>query len=398
MSRWHADRADKLSKRWERTPEGYLVFRGVRLTRCGVLPYADAARPGGVRREYRPHEEVMQPNSLATLEGKPLVWSHPKVWGEDGQLHDVEITAENHAQYSVGHTQNVRAHADGWPRGDIYVTHAGAVSAIIALSEAGTPVELSPGYWSDDDQTPGTTQLGEAYDLIQRNIRYNHIAVVEEGRAGSAARLVLDAADFAKKDEAMNLEELKAALEKALEEKKAADTQVAELQKQLEAVVGELDALRAGADVEEAAPEVEITGDMEDEMIIDEDDALGAPAVPSAPKAMNLDAADFRRASAHFAAVAAAATHYKIDNIDKLPLKDLHRKICTKYFGAKFKADQSDGYYERAAAQIAAKLASADASRAGLAEAMTQGRKRDRADVPSHESALKLRQERLKKP
>lgn len=380
MSRWHSDRADARGKRWEKTPEGYLVFRGVPVTRCGVYDYADESRPDGVRREYRPYDEVMRPESLATLEGKPIVWKHPRIWGEDGAPKDVEVTAENHNRYSVGHVQNVRGAADGWPRADLYLTHAGAVAAVLA----GEAMEVSLGYWSDDDKTPGSTDEGEPYDLIQRNIRYNHCAVVEDARAGSAARLVLDAADTPKKDEAMKtLEELKVELQAALDAKAETDKQVAELQKQLEDVVGELDALRAGADVN--AVETEIEGmDPEGDMMLDEGDMMldeaDADPIPAPPKGMNLDSADFRKGVAHYNALQRCAAHFKIDNADKLPATQLRRKIVAAHMGANFKADASDGYYMTAVDLIAQRLNASEESRQSFAQAKAGGHKRDSAD------------------
>ncbi|OTA14606.1 phage protein [Xenorhabdus vietnamensis] len=44
-------------------------------------------------------------------------------------------------------------------------------------------IELSPGYSCRYDFTPGTFD-GEHYDAIQRDIRANHLALVEEGRTG----------------------------------------------------------------------------------------------------------------------------------------------------------------------------------------------------------------------
>jgi hypothetical protein len=51
--------------------------------------------------------------------------------------------------------------------------------------------ELSCGYTLNLDETPGTTPTGEHYDAIQRDIVYNHIAIVPHGRAG-VARLNMD--------------------------------------------------------------------------------------------------------------------------------------------------------------------------------------------------------------
>ena len=44
--------------------------------------------------------------------------------------------------------------------------------------------QLSLGYTYDPEWTAGETADGEHYDLIMRNIRANHVALVEEGRAG----------------------------------------------------------------------------------------------------------------------------------------------------------------------------------------------------------------------
>ena len=51
--------------------------------------------------------------------------------------------------------------------------------------------ELSCGYKLNLDETPGITPDGQHYDAIQRDIRYNHLAVVQRGRAGNA-RLNMD--------------------------------------------------------------------------------------------------------------------------------------------------------------------------------------------------------------
>ena len=51
--------------------------------------------------------------------------------------------------------------------------------------------ELSLGYDCDLEENPGTWN-GMPYDCIQRNIRINHLAIVDEARAGHQTRLNLD--------------------------------------------------------------------------------------------------------------------------------------------------------------------------------------------------------------
>jgi hypothetical protein len=67
-----------------------------------------------------------------------------------------------------------------------------AIRADIVIYNLDTDArELSCGYSLNLDETPGTTPEGEHYDAIQRNIVYNHVALVPQGRAG-IARLNMD--------------------------------------------------------------------------------------------------------------------------------------------------------------------------------------------------------------
>ncbi|MGB1276011.1 MAG: DUF2213 domain-containing protein, partial [Nannocystaceae bacterium] len=44
--------------------------------------------------------------------------------------------------------------------------------------------QVSNGYMADYDMTPGVTPDGQEYDAVQRNIRGNHIAIVDRARCG----------------------------------------------------------------------------------------------------------------------------------------------------------------------------------------------------------------------
>ena len=50
-------------------------------------------------------------------------------------------------------------------------------------------VQLSNGYTFELDMTPGQTADGRTYDGVQRNIRGNHVALVDAARCGSACRI-----------------------------------------------------------------------------------------------------------------------------------------------------------------------------------------------------------------
>lgn len=164
----------------KRTPQGGIRAEAA-VTRSGVLEYH---RPDGtVSREYRPPEEVFKADSMASLVGAPVTRLHP------GEL----VTAKNFAQYSRGHVgETVKQEGDKLTA-TVFVQDADLVAAI----ESGGLREVSCGYACRIDETSGVTDTGERYDRIQRDISYNHLAVVPVGRAGSEIALRLDANDNA---------------------------------------------------------------------------------------------------------------------------------------------------------------------------------------------------------
>lgn len=143
---------------------------------------------GSTRREYRPAEEVFADDSLSTLAHAPVTDLHPEREGVR-----IPVTPENYKDLSVGHVaENVRPMAD----------HVSASLLVqdqdmILKIENGMRRECSAGYSCTLDQTPGVTNQGEVYDAIQRNIRYNHVALGPDGwgRAGSTVALRLDSGD-----------------------------------------------------------------------------------------------------------------------------------------------------------------------------------------------------------
>src|SRR5262249_25658712 len=160
----------------EATPQGGLRIPAF-LTRVGVFEYTGV--DGHPIREYRPPEEVFNSDSMSMLKGAPITLDHPPE----------PIKPENFRTYNVGHVaDDVRRQGDK-VAATLYLQDQAACKAI----EAGRR-ELSCGYHTDVDETPGVAPDGQPYDRIQRNISYNHLALVDSGRAGHDIRLRLDAA------------------------------------------------------------------------------------------------------------------------------------------------------------------------------------------------------------
>jgi len=148
------------------------------LTRPGVFVYLNP--DGTERREYRPAEEVFNPASMASLSMVPVTNRHP------GKLLDAKDT-RLHAVGTVG--ENIRRDGES-VAAKLLVTDEAAVMD----AQTGVARELSCAYSCREDHTPGVYQ-GQPYDLIQRNIRYNHVALEPHGRAGPEMRIHMDAAE-----------------------------------------------------------------------------------------------------------------------------------------------------------------------------------------------------------
>ena len=162
----------------EVTDEGYLKV-WCKAARVGTQLYT---RGDGTQvREYRPEDEVSNPDSLASFGMKAVTLNHPKV------LLDSKTTK----LHQVGHAGSHVRFSDGVVEVALVITDQDAIDAV----QRGDAQEVSAGYRVDYDPTPGVTPDGESYDGIQRNIKVNHIALVARARAGREARLLLDSCD-----------------------------------------------------------------------------------------------------------------------------------------------------------------------------------------------------------
>lgn len=182
-------RFDKVALRKpERTPNGWL--RGdAYLTRTGIFHYMRA--DGSTLRELRLPEHVFDRDSLASFSQVPVTNDHP----------EVELNADNTKKYAVG-SIGERVERDGdFMHSRMLLWDGNAVRDV-----EGGKVEVSCGYTCDLDFTPGMYE-GEPYDAIQTNIRGNHVAIVDRGRAGPEVRIRMDGAAIMvdkKKDQAMS--------------------------------------------------------------------------------------------------------------------------------------------------------------------------------------------------
>ena len=206
------------------------------LTRSGVFEYMNP--DGSIRREYRPAEEVFRADSLASLSMVPVTDDHPPSM----------LSAENAREFAVGAVgEAVRKD------GDLVAAPLVVYDAPTVSKMDGGKVQVSCGYECAIEETPGIAPGGERYDVIQRDITYNHVAIVDAGRAGASVRVRMDASTMVTPDapipaEDSLMEEIRKELTAALSDLAKATNRIDELTARADKAEADLAAAVARAD------------------------------------------------------------------------------------------------------------------------------------------------------
>lgn len=164
--------AAKLSENISETPEGFLVCHDVSIGRVGSMEYGPGEcpiepGPNGKTIIQRTEKELFRPETIASFEGKSVTIQHPKDF----------VNPLNFKELEKGSVQNVRR-GKGEAKDDLVADLLIKDKAAIELIKAGLR-EVSCGYEAEYTQTGP----GEGY---QSNIIGNHLALVEQGRAGES--------------------------------------------------------------------------------------------------------------------------------------------------------------------------------------------------------------------
>lgn len=173
---------------WRVDKDGLLRCTTNVLKRC-VMPYTVAELGDTVPLELKkqrivnlfvPDEELENSESLSTLEGKPVSVDHQ--WQVGGSID------------SVGNVAGTPSYnkESGFLSADILVTDPATIKRITNAGDKDRLVDQSAAYRNTIDWVSGVSPDGEAFDGIQRNIEYNHIALLPQGtgRAGEEVRIL----------------------------------------------------------------------------------------------------------------------------------------------------------------------------------------------------------------
>jgi len=181
----------------QRVPDvnGWIEVKRNPLSKVGVFDYS--GRQLGFKTEpeasrifkvYRPAEEL---GSTATVESfKLLPWvDEHAMLGPEAQrvMPAIALPAEKKGIAGV-------IGQDVGFDGDTLYGNIKVFSDNLAAQINDGKIELSAGYRCKYDMTPGVFN-GQAYDAVQRNIRGNHLALVDQGRMGPSVA-VMDSFTF----------------------------------------------------------------------------------------------------------------------------------------------------------------------------------------------------------
>ena len=155
---------------------------GEQLYTAGQLGLPDK-EANEVVRVLRDEKDVFDSESMETFRSAPVTVGHPK--DESGK--PIQVTIDNAKDLQVGMLEGMPVRDEDLLKGTLILT---AKEAIDALEEGNQ--ELSAGYTCDIEEVDGK--------LFQRNIRANHIAIVNKGRAGSSCRISDEALEVADED------------------------------------------------------------------------------------------------------------------------------------------------------------------------------------------------------
>lgn len=176
---------------------GFIEIKGNPISKVGVFDYSGAQlgltgeAATRIFKVYRPADELANPDCLASFRLLPFVDEHAMLGAEDvGGL----PAERKGVQGFIGEQVEFDP---PYLRANIKIVS----EAMKSLINAGK-IELSPGYRCRYEFTPGVFD-GVQYDAIQRDIRGNHLALVEEGRTGPDVavldhlKFTIDAKEFA---------------------------------------------------------------------------------------------------------------------------------------------------------------------------------------------------------
>ena len=185
---------------------GFLHVECCNISKATVNPYLGAEIPGWEQLALDPKKiyYILRPpaelaKAASTSNMIPLMDAHIEVSAFDLENPDI-------SKHQVGNTGQAGGFKSPYLINDLVIQKQGAIEGVNSKEVC----ELSCAYRYDVVMAPGEFQ-GTKYDGYMTNIRFNHVALVEEGRAGPDV-MVKDSAEELKKQRKLLMDAIREAV------------------------------------------------------------------------------------------------------------------------------------------------------------------------------------------
>ena len=168
--------------------DGRLHVAVSNISKAAVNPYRGAEIPGWQALGLSPDEIYLLLRDPDELRKAAPTFNNLQILAR----HVPVSAGEPSRDLTVGSTGTDAEFEDPYLKNSLVFWDAAAIAGV----ESGQLRELSAGYYYDADMTPGEFR-GQRYDGVMRNIRGNHVAQVEKGRAGADVVVMDEALDAA---------------------------------------------------------------------------------------------------------------------------------------------------------------------------------------------------------
>lgn len=244
---------------------GYWTIKDNPITKVGVFPYlgrqiSPELEPDKIYQVLRPEEELTAPETLKSLEHIPIV--------------------NEHTMIGNGFTPPEQKGIEGVTGSNVQTPLPLVTNDLIIYSEKfkneveSGKRELSAGYRCRYELKEGEFE-GQHYDAIQRDIIYNHIALVDEGRMGSECRVMDSSITFDSITELLqqkerNMSEFKEELKEEIKDELLGGGEEETVEKKEEVLDEEPENKSLEAGIVEGDEDVTEDGDEDKRKLIDE--------------------------------------------------------------------------------------------------------------------------------
>lgn len=174
--------------KYETDTNGFVTIPDNPISKSGVFQYSGRAIDPSLESDklynvWRPEEELNNPETIESFKLAPWIPRH-------------EMIGESYtAAESVGVQGTIGEQV--YYKGKTLFANLRLFGESLKSAIKNGLQELSCGFSCTWDVKSGVTPDGKQYDAIQRNIRGNHIASVDQGRMGSEVSVALDSFTFA---------------------------------------------------------------------------------------------------------------------------------------------------------------------------------------------------------